>query len=112
MALHGPQSLEVGRNDADPEMSLAVARAGVTDVQVAVVDEFHRIRMQCAAQSGADSFGAGHSRTPCVHSVLGSSDGSFVASQIPCSTVNTSVRPITPNTLNLAQVSVLKLCIT
>lgn len=116
------QPLEFAGDDADAKVASAVARSGVPGVQMAVVDQLDDLRVQGVAKLGADAFGSVHLSDLVMFSswlstlggqpAFGESLGIFDASQAPCASANANVRPRTPKTLNLAQVSVLKVYMT
>ncbi len=54
MSLHGAQAAEVLRDYTHPKMPSAVARSGMTDVTVAVVNDFHLSGAQRLRQTRAN----------------------------------------------------------
>ena len=64
MALHGAQPFEIGRDDANAKMAPAIACAGVTCMQMAVVDQLDGLCVQRAAQLRHDAIGAAHCAPP------------------------------------------------
>lgn len=52
--MQGAAALEIGADDADPVMPPAGARAGMTDVLVAVIDDVQRFDAEGSLQPLAD----------------------------------------------------------
>ncbi len=65
VALHGSQAFEIFGHDADAEVPPAIACAGMSGVQMTVVDELDLIRVQVGAQLRANAFDAGHGALRC-----------------------------------------------
>ena len=95
VALQWPQPGEGAGDDPYPEMPAAVARAGMACMAVAVVDQLHGSSGQIACEPGADPFqsirSGGRRRDAHWFSV-----SILDASQKPCASANSKVRPMVP----------------
>jgi hypothetical protein len=117
MSLQRTQAREGVCDDPHPEVSLAVAGAGMSGMQVAIVDHFDLLSVQACVEGPSNEFcpcdglRAGRSAHGEFSVELSSLD-IFEDSQRNWIAKNTMTRPSTPNTLNFTQKSVLKVRIT
>src|SRR5690606_17944355 len=105
MPLQGLQAREAGRHDAHTKMALAFARASVADMQMALVDKLNLRVSPVGEQAFADACRTAGSVVRVRHASveLEESAGTLEAIQIPCPRMNSTVRPITPNSLKFTQ---------
>ncbi len=59
MALDGPQASELLRHDRHPEMAFAISGAGVTNMQMTVVDDFDTRRFERQFERAMDALRTG-----------------------------------------------------
>ena len=99
------EAFEAGAGDAHAEMP-TLSGTGVAGVQVAVVLDLELSRRQRLSKGDLDVSGADAHGVPDRGDSTSSSASGWRDSQKPCATRNTSIRPVSPNTLKLAHVEV------